>query len=242
MQGVFAAALRRLNWSGKSTLFAGRTDAGVHAAGQVVAFDLDWNHPLEDLRNALNAMLPDDMAVSQVRACRPDFHPRFDAETRCYRYHLICQPTRNPLWERYAWRLWPKPDLERMQAAAQLFPGQHDFAAFGRPTRPGGSTVRQVFSAGWQPENAADSLDACFFEVRANAYLYHMVRRLVFVQVAVGQGRMEIADLAVLLQSPGPNPIQGLAPPHGLSLVEVTYPSAAGERNDIEVSSGNRAG
>lgn len=242
MQGVFEATLRKLNWSGKSTLFAGRTDAGVHAAGQVVAFDLDWNHPLQDLRNALNALLPEDVAVSQVQSCRSDFHPRFGAESRCYRYHLICQPTRDPLRERYAWRLWPRPDLALMQATSQLFLGRHDFAAFGRPTRPGGSTVRQVFSAGWQPENTAHPADAWIFEVRANAFLYHMVRRLVFVQVAVGQGRMEIDDLGALLQSPGPDPIQGLAPPHGLSLVEVSYPHAAGEHNEIEISAEERAG
>lgn len=242
MQGVFEAALRKLNWSGKSTLFAGRTDAGVHAAGQVVAFDLDWKHPPEVLRNALNAMLPEDVAVAQVQTCRPDFHPRFGAESRRYRYHLICQPTRDPLRERYAWRVWPRPDLERMQATSQLFLGRHDFAAFGRPTRPGGSTVRQVFSAGWQPENAADPQDAWFFEVRANAFLYHMVRRLVFVQVAVGQGRIEISALGALLQSPGPDPIQGLAPPQGLSLVEVSYPPAAGEHNAIEISTEDRAG
>jgi tRNA pseudouridine38-40 synthase len=242
VQGVFEAALHRLNWSGKSTLFAGRTDAGVHAAGQVVAFDLDWNHPPEDLRNALNALLPEDVAVSQVQPCRPDFHPRFGAESRYYRYHLIYRPTRDPLRERYAWRVWPRPDLERMQAAAQLFLGRHDFAAFGRPTRPGGGTVRQVFSAGWRPENAADPLDAVFFEVRANAFLYHMVRRLVFVQVAIGQSRMEIGDLDALLQSPGPDPIQGLAPPQGLSLVEVCYPPVVGEHNEIEVSAEDHAG
>jgi tRNA pseudouridine38-40 synthase len=226
VQGVFETALRRLNWSGKSATFAGRTDAGVHARGQVAAFDLAWNHPTEDLRNALNALLPEDVAVSDVRLCPPDFHPRFGAQSRCYRYRLLSQPTRDPLRERYAWRIWPRPDLERMQAASQIFLGQHDFAGFGRPTRPGGSTVRQVFSADWYPGGGSLE-DECYFQIRANAFLYHMVRRLVFVQVAVGQGRMEIDDLGDLLQSPGPDPVQGLAPPSGLSLVEVRYPPSA---------------
>jgi tRNA pseudouridine38-40 synthase len=229
VQGVFQSALRKLNWSGKSALFAGRTDAGVHASGQVAAFDLEWKHPLENLRNALNALLPQDVAVSQVRSCQPDFHPRFGAESRIYRYRIISQPTRDPLRERYAWRLWPQPDLERMQAASQVILGGHDFAGFGRPTRPGGSTMRQVFSAGWHPGGTDHQQDEWFFEIQANAFLYHMVRRLVFVQVAVGHSRMEIEDLQDLLDSPGPNPAQGLAPPNGLSLVEVRYPLANGE-------------
>ncbi len=233
VQGVLEATLRKLNWSGKSTIFAGRTDAGVHAAGQVVAFDLDWNHPPVDLRNALNALLPVDVAVSHVSTCQPDFHPRFDAESRCYRYRLICQPTRDPLRERFAWRLWPRPELDRMQAASQLTLGQHDFAAFGRPTRPGGSTIRQVFSTCWQFVGGPGTVDSWYFEIRANAFLYHMVRRLVFAQVAVGQSRMEITDLQDLLDSPGPDPLQGLAPPQGLSLVEVRYPTTSSEHDII---------
>lgn len=138
VQRVLENTLRKLNWSGESVLFAGRTDAGVHASGQVAAFDLDWNHPIEKLQNALNALLPDDVSVRNVWQCDESFHPRFDAVNRSYRYRILCQPVRDPLRERYAWRVWPKPKVEVLQNVAKTFIGVHDFSSFGTPTRPGG--------------------------------------------------------------------------------------------------------
>lgn len=143
-------ALRQLSWQGNSLLAAGRTDTGVHACGQVIAFDLDWAHPAEDLLRALNANLPDDVAVRQVYLAAADFHPRFDAVSRKYLYRIYCQPSRHPLLERYAWRVWPPVDLDYLQAAANFLPGTRDFAAFGTPPRSGGSTIRTVYQAGWK--------------------------------------------------------------------------------------------
>ncbi len=90
VQGVVEAALRQLGWQGRAILSAGRTDTGVHAAGQVIAFDLDWTHPEKELGRAINANLPQDVAVRSVAPASPDFHPRFDATARRYRYHLFC--------------------------------------------------------------------------------------------------------------------------------------------------------
>ena len=109
--------------AGKSVLFAGRTDAGVHASGQVVAFDLAWNHSPGDLRNALNALLPADVSVFEVAVTRPDFHPRFDAKARTYRYRIYCNPVRDPQLDRFAWRVWPALDFDRLIAASQDFLG-----------------------------------------------------------------------------------------------------------------------
>ena len=229
VQGVVEETLRKLNWQGKSVLIAGRTDAGVHASGQVMAFDLAWDHSPADLGNALNALLPQDVAVSQISVSCPDFHPRFSARARRYRYRIFCQPSRDPLRERYAWRVWPAPDLDVLQAAAEAFIGVHDFAGFGRATRPGGSTIRNVMVANWLLAPNRLHPDETCFEVSANAFLYHMVRRLVFVQVALGQGKLGMDELLQHLHSPRPDPIQGLAPPHGLSLVEVCYPTVQGE-------------
>ena len=92
---------------------------------------------------------------------------------------------------RYAWRVWPPCEVESLQAAARLLPGTHDFAAFGTPPRPGGSTIRTVFQAGWQMREEG----LVWFEVTANAFLYHMVRRMVFVQVLVGQQRLSLEAL-----------------------------------------------
>ncbi len=211
-------ALRALGWSGLTVFLAGRTDTGVHASGQVAAFDFEWQHSLEDLNNALNANLPADMAVREVVLAADNFHPRFDATSRRYRYRLFCQSVRDPLRERYAWRVWPP--VSDLRPLAKIWPGRHDFAAFGTPPRRGGSSLRSVFSAEWQLQ-----ADEWSFEIQADAFLYRMVRRLVFVQVAVGQGRLPAQALAQALQrKPGVHSLPpGLAPPNGLTLVEVRY-------------------
>jgi tRNA pseudouridine38-40 synthase len=224
VQGELEKALRKLGWSERSVTLAGRTDTGVHAAGQVAAFDLNWNHADGDLLRALNANLPADVAARDVRIAPPEFHPRFDATSRRYRYRMFCQQVRDPLREKSAWRVWPEIDSDALHEVAPLFVGQHDFASYGTPPRAGGSTVRTVMNTSWQIKD-----DEWHFEVQANAFLYRMVRRLVFVQVAVGQGKISVDDVAGSLaeQADGldrSEPPSGLAPAHGLTLVEVTYP------------------
>lgn len=218
VQGDVEAALRQVGWDGQSILSAGRTDTGVHAAGQVIAFDLEWHHTTQALCRALNAHLPEDIAAQRVVQVRPDFHPRFDAVARRYRYTLFCQAERDPLRERYTWRVWPAVQLAVMQETAQLFLGEHDFSAFGTPPKRASSTVRTVMQSGWKYCEPG----FCF-EICANAYLYHMVRRLVFIQVLVGQGKLELEDVRCSLAT-GQMPLPGIAPAHGLALVEVEYP------------------
>lgn len=217
-QSELEKALRRLGWQGKSVLLAGRTDSGVHASGQVAAFDLQWNHPDGALLRALNSNLPAEMAVNALKIVSDDFHPRFDATSRRYCYRIYCQPLRDPLRDRYLWRQWPSPEGSALQAAAKLLIGKHDFAAFGTPPRPESSSVRTVMKAEWR--NLGDEW---FFEVQADAFLYHMVRRMVFVQIAVGQGKFPVQGIAEMLQGGSPVVPAGLAPANGLSLVEVTY-------------------
>jgi len=217
VQGEFETGLRQIGWGEQSILGAGRTDTGVHARGQVVSFQLDWGHSTEDLRNALNYYLPDDMAAREVREVPEDFHPRFGAKSRTYRYHIFCSPVRDPLREGFAWRVWPALDLERMGKPTQALIGSHDFKAFGRPVSEGGSTIREVFSAGWQQTD-----DGCEFTIAANAFLYHMVRRITFALVMVGQGNAAVSLIEDCF-SAGEFPFTGLAPAAGLVLEEVHY-------------------
>jgi tRNA pseudouridine38-40 synthase len=219
VQAAVEAALHRLGWQGTTILAAGRTDTGVHASGQVVAFDLDWAHSPEALRSALNAHLPPDAAVQSVQPASAAFHPRYAAAARRYCYRLFCQPVRDPLRERYAWRVWPALELGLMQPATLALVGTHDFAAFGTPPRVGGSTVRTVLSAHW----TGNPPDELAFEIVANAFLYRMVRRLVGFLVAIGQGLHPPEALLECLESGPPVLVQNLAPPHGLTLVEVIY-------------------
>ncbi len=220
VQGELESALRKLGWPGRSVTLAGRTDTGVHASGQVAAFDFEWAHSIEKLRDALNANLPVDVAVQSVEIADADFNPRFDATSRRYRYRLFCQNVRDPLRGKLAWRVWPEVDESWLIEAAQVFLGQHDFAAFGSAPRKGSSTTRTVKLSEWKKADGGWQ-----YEVQADAFLYRMVRRLVYVQVAVAQGRYSIEIVAQALEKPQfKNRIPaGLAPAHGLTLVEVTY-------------------
>jgi tRNA pseudouridine38-40 synthase len=223
VQGELENALCAFGWKGRSVLMAGRTDTGVHATGQVASFDLDWSHSDEELVHALNAALPSDLAVHNARVVHGTFHPRFDAISRGYRYRLFCRPLRDPLRERFAWRVWPDVSSEALAETAQLFLGTHDFSAFGSPTTPRGRTVRTVMKAVWS--QAPDREDEWYFDVQADAFLYRMVRRLVFVQVAVAQGKASaetIKDSLAKSKTADQLPA-GLAPAHGLTLVEVAY-------------------
>jgi len=227
VQGELEKALSELGWTAQTVYLAGRTDTGTHASGQVAAFDLDWGHDLGALHKALNAYLPRDLAVLEVKEVQGTFHPRFDARSRCYRYRLFCAGVRDPLRERYAWRVWPS--VTELAPLATIWLGTHDFAAFGTPPRTEGSTVRTVLSAEWLNHG-----DEWIFHIRADAFLYRMVRRLVFVQVAVGQGRLLAETLVRALEN---NPglarenredaqsriPANLAPASGLTLVEVRY-------------------
>ena len=226
VQGELEKALRKLGWTGRSVIMSGRTDTGVHATGQVASFDLDWIHTENELTRALNAVLPLDVAVREARVANAKFHPRFDATSRRYRYRLFCQPVRDPIRERFAWRIWPAILVDALPNAAKLFLGTHDFSAFGSPTTPRGTTVRTVMKAEWMQAEK----DEWHFEVQADAFLYRMVRRLVFVQVAVAQGKLSADAIARSLAKQasagagGERIPEGLAPAHGLTLVEVAYP------------------
>ena len=222
VQGVIEECLRGLSWQGTAILAAGRTDAGVHATGQVIAFDLDWSHPPDQLQNALNACLPADVAVSAVSPVNSDFHPRYAATARCYHYRLYCGATRDPLQERYAWRVQPRPEITLLNAASGLLVGRHDFGAFGKAPRPTGHTFRTIFQAEWKSTGSQMR-----FEVLGDAFLYHMVRRLVAVQVQIAQGRLPVEYIRDCLNRLADPLSIELAPPQGLVLVEVVYPTSA---------------
>jgi tRNA pseudouridine38-40 synthase len=224
VQGELEKALQKLRWSGRSVIMSGRTDTGVHATGQVASVDLDWSHTDEDLVRALNSLLPTDIAIQSAQVVDAKFHPRFDAIARLYRYRLFCQSLRDPIRERFDWRVWPAINADVLVKVAKLFLGTHDFSAFGSATTPKGTIVRTVRKAEWQPVGE----DEWQFEVQADAFLYRMVRRLVFIQVAAAQGKTSVEAIANSLAKQPPTETRsglpsGLAPAHGLTLVEVRY-------------------
>jgi tRNA pseudouridine38-40 synthase len=221
VQAEVEAALKRLGWQGSSIPAAGRTDSGVHAAGQVIAFDLDWRHGTQSLLLALNSYLPEDIAARDASIARDDFHPRYDALWREYHYRLVLDARRDPLQDRYCWRV-TEVDPAVLAICANAVIGERDFAAYGTPPRPGSSTIRSLMRSEWIQEG--QRLD---YYIRANAFLYHMVRRLVFLQVEAARGKFEpsawLADI-----STGMKDHPGIAPARGLSLEKVMYVGETG--------------
>jgi tRNA pseudouridine38-40 synthase len=217
VQKVIETALQGLGWQEDTILFAGRTDAGVHASGQVVVFSLDWQHEDNILVNALNATLPSDVSVQRLSRVDAEFHPRYDALTRSYAYTIYHLPERDPLRERFAWRIWPPLDGLLLNQAAEVFLGRFNFSAFGRALKLGSNTVREVTESQWFPME-----QGWRYQISANAFLYHMVRRLVYYQVQVANGLLTVENLKGGLS--GTEVMKpGIAPPNGLVLTNVVY-------------------
>jgi tRNA pseudouridine38-40 synthase len=223
VQATVESALRSIGWKNSTILAAGRTDTGVHASGQVIAFDMEWDHSPLELRSALNANLPADVSAQLAEPVETDFHPRYSAKARRYHYRLFCNKVRQPMQERYAWRVWPPVSIDVLQEAATHLIGTHDFSGFGTPPQPGGSTVRKIFTSTWSNDENEFS-----FEILGNAFLYHMVRRLVILQVEIGQGKRKVQEIIDFLGNVRKELVQGLAPAHGLTLEEVVYPPDIG--------------
>lgn len=217
VQEVLESALEGLSGMTVSVLAAGRTDAGVHAEGQVIAFDINWRHSVPDLERALNAVLPQDAAVRELAETTPGFHPRFDARSRRYRYTVYNARVRSPLARRTSLYVKEPLSLYAMEAATVQVVGVHDFAAFGRPTQ-GDVTVRRVLEAGW-----VANLPWLFFEIEANAFLFRMVRSIVGTLLQVGKGRLSPERFGAILRSRERSSAGQTAPAHGLCLIEVQY-------------------
>jgi tRNA pseudouridine38-40 synthase len=205
---------------------AGRTDAGVHAQGQVAAFDAPRHLDPEELRRALNALLPPDIVVREVAEADTGFDPRRDAAVRVYEYRILNRHLRSAFHYRYAWHV-PQPlNLAAMQAAARVFVGRHDFAAFrtlGTETR---STVREIYLSHWQRHG-----DFLIYRIEGSSFLRHMVRSMVAAMVEAGRNRMAVEAIRELLSGSDRSQTPAPAPACGLFLVEVRYPQPPAQRH-----------
>lgn len=236
-QGELEAALLRLTGEAILVEGAGRTDSGVHASGQVITFSSAASHSEATWLRALNALLPADIAARAVRRVDDGVHARKSALARSYRYRILCDPMRDPLRERYAWRSPARLDVAAMRAAAEQLLGEHDFGAFGSSPRDNraegyrGHTVRTMLQAecAWRtpetPETAELAPDEVECRFTANAFLTGMVRRLVGALALVGVGRLSVDDFQRILESRAKAHPGILAPAQGLCLTGVHYPA-----------------
>jgi tRNA pseudouridine38-40 synthase len=218
IQGLLQEALGRLAGGPVLVTGAGRTDAGVHALGQVASFEAPIALQPQVLQRALNALLPRDIVVLQASQAAADFDARFSARSKTYRYTLLRREYPSA-W--HAGRVLFVPyslDGAAMREATGALVGCHDFTAFRAGTCGARSPVRTVLAAGWRLEG-----DLWHFEITANAFLQHMVRILVGTLLEVGRGRRGAQSLAELLASRDRRLAGKTAPPHGLCLVEVHY-------------------
>jgi tRNA pseudouridine38-40 synthase len=197
---------------------AGRTDSGVHARGQVAAFSAETRHEAATVGKALNANLPEDVAVRAVREVPAEFDPRRSARRRWYRYTIANGEARDPLARRTAWFVEGNLDLRAMQHAAGALAGRRDFIACSGPLEPGRTPVRTVFAAGWRSEGCT-----FLFDIEADAFLPQMVRRITGELVRVGRHATNVEDFVRLLDQARPGSMAHVAPPHGLCLERVWY-------------------
>jgi tRNA pseudouridine38-40 synthase len=202
---------------------AGRTDAGVHAWGNVLHFDSPLEAGdlgLESLQRALNKMLRPSIVVRDAAVAEPDFHARYSALARRYRYTVLNRPVPDPFLAATAWHVEEPLDLRSMQAACDPLFGEHDFSSFCRkPPDPSGSNVRRLREARW----IALEDGRLRFDVEASSFCQQMVRSLVGTMVEVGLGKKRAGDMAGILRAKDRSQAGQLAPPQGLVLWEVLY-------------------
>jgi tRNA pseudouridine38-40 synthase len=238
VQGEVEEALRLLTGESVRVHAAGRTDAGVHALGQEFSFQTRSSVPGEAFGHALNRYLPPDVVAKRSSEEPAGFHARKSAVRKLYRYAIVLCRGRRPYQGRFAWELWPPPDVDRMRAAARPLEGTHDFAAFAASGRKPGSTVRTLDQIGIEQrgtphdvvggdETGSESEAAREAELvltfSGDGFLYKMVRNIVGTLVEIGQGKRPPGDTAAALTTCERQFRGQTAPAKGLTLVRVEY-------------------
>ncbi|MDA1183756.1 MAG: tRNA pseudouridine(38-40) synthase TruA [Acidobacteria bacterium] len=227
IQGLLEDALAHFEGAPVSVHGAGRTDAGVHALAQVATVQMTCAHPHEAIARGLNARLPADVRVIDIQDVAADFHARFSARSKTYRYQLRTSPIVSPFERAYVWHVPVALDIDAMQVASQALVGTHDFAAFQSAGSDVTGTVRTITRSviaeravsGWQ-----DSvMPLLAYEVCGTGFLRHMVRAIVGTLVEVGRGQRQAASIAALLAGGSRSQAGATAPPQGLFLVRVVY-------------------
>lgn len=223
VQTALEDALSQISGERIHVTVAGRTDTGVHATAQVVHFDTAAQRPEQAWVRGVNALLPDGVAVWQVRQVAADFHARFDAFGRRYRYILQSSPVRSPLLVGRAGWVHTPLDMDKMRQAAACLVGEHDFSSFRAAGCQAKSPVKTLYSA-----RIGGSPEWLFLDLHGNAFLHHMVRNIMGALVYVGNGRLSVEGFAALLEERSRLKAPPTFMPDGLYLTGIDYPPESG--------------
>lgn len=240
VQGVLEHHLRQLCGERLRVTAAGRTDTGVHATGQVASVRVAAKWSPEGLRRALNALVPPDLWVASAEEVPLDFHPRNDAIARTYLYRVgVGLGARSPFRRPWCWPLGRPLDMDRVLDATAALPGSHSFAAFAKTGQPERGVRCTVRHAEWRVDPADP--EVLEFEITADRFLHHMVRRLVGTLADIGRGRRPAPDLARLLHEEPRVRASEPAPAQGLFLTRVDYPAGPAPRRGASRARARRA-
>jgi tRNA pseudouridine38-40 synthase len=221
IQGLIEEALQPIEGSPVTVHGAGRTDAGVHALGQVCSFKLSATIDPATLARALNAVLPQDVRVASAEEAAPDFHARFDATGKVYDYRIVNGAFVSPFLRRYAWHVIPPLDVAAMQEAAKVLIGEHDFATFRGAGSEAHTSVRTITRIGWS--GGAGPTDPLTIRFEGTGFLRHMVRSIAGTLVEIGLRRWPASAMQEILEAHDRGRAGKTAPAQGLFLVEVRY-------------------
>lgn len=221
IQGLIEDALAPFEGAPVTVHGAGRTDAGVHAIGQVASVSLSAPHDIEAFQRGLNAVLPPSVRIVSVEAAEPDFHARFSVRSKAYEYRIINAPFVSAFLYRFAWHVPIPLDVDALRNASRCLIGTHDFAAFQGTGAMVSSTRRTIYALDWE---AGGSYTApLILRIEGDGFLRHMVRNIVGTLVEVGAGRWPVSRMADVLESRDRRRAGTTAPAPGLFLVGVKY-------------------
>jgi len=221
IQGLIEDALAPFEGRPVTVHGAGRTDAGVHALGQVASAIVDASHDVATLQRALNAVLPDDVRVLRVEDAAPDFHARFSATGKTYDYRIVNAPFVSAFLRRYVWHVPQHIDLDAMRTAATALIGTHDFGAFQTAGSTVSSTVRTIEAIEWQA--GLGPANPLVMRITGDGFLRHMVRSIIGTLIEVGLSRWPAERVSQVLAGRNRAAAGDTAPPSGLFLTHVRY-------------------